>query len=283
MMSKKKKIKNPNAKSISLIKNQNRADKSRSKGKANMKPLRNQKSLLTMPIPDQMDKNTNDPAIITQNTIYLNSKSEAYLNDFVQLASTVTQSPIAFIGLFAESNQSVISSIGLNPKTLKSISLRFEDECTHPDLQVIENIKFANDQKIAPWIQNIPLVAFYAKVTLYDHKSKKPFGVLCVLDSRQKRLNDAQISSLKIVAHLTESYFQETLHSGLAILNLAQQIAHDINTPLTTISLASSQIAVFLNEQNPNLERALYKSKVIEETVKKVAAIIQRLKSISVT
>lgn len=245
-----------------------------------MKSTRAKKDTKTDSTQTQNDMSSNSFA---KNTIVnnLNSNLLDQFNGIVQLAATTTHSPIAFLGLFDQSEKCIISSVGLNARTLGAINLQIEQEDVDQEIQIVENIKIANDQKLAPWLQDIPLITFYAKFNIFDVTTKTPIGALCVLDSIQKNLTSTQTSSLKILGRLAQTQLKSLDDNGLSIINFAQKIAHDINTPLTTISLAAGQIQNLLTLDPPDIKKAIVKSKSIEGTVKKVSTIIGKLKSIS--
>jgi C4-dicarboxylate-specific signal transduction histidine kinase len=66
-----------------------------------------------------------------------------------------------------------------------------------------------------------------------------------------------------------------------ALGEMAGGIAHEINTPLGVISLASDQLNELINEEKPNLIAVKEMTKAIDDTVQRISKIIQGLRNFS--
>lgn len=111
--------------------------------------------------------------------------------------------------------------------------------------------------------------------SLIDDKDLTQNFMAIVEDITQRKLAEDQIAQqqLKIIACSKMS----------ALGEMAGGIAHEINTPLSVITMRSKQLARLLSHEHPDLVKATEFCSLIEETGKRIAKIIQGLCSFSRT
>lgn len=217
----------------------------------------------------------------------LDTSNEQELDDIVFLASQICQTPMAAISLIDDNRQWFKAELGLNIKeTARDISF-CEQTINQEDTLIIENALKHQDFINNPLVLDYPNIKFYAGHPILEPKTLLPIGTLCVLDHIPRSLTKEQIKSLQILAKQVEFKLKLRLRfenmeddKTNSLLKLTKEIAHDLNTPLTIISLSSNQIVNLLEQQAPDFEKAKTKSKVIDSTVKKMSEIILKLKSI---
>lgn len=217
----------------------------------------------------------------------LDTSNEQELDDIVYLASQICQTPMAAISLIDDNRQWFKAELGLNIKeTARDISF-CERTINQEGTLIIEDALKHKDFTSNPLVLDYPNIKFYAGHPILEPKSMLPIGTLCVLDHNPRSLTQEQIKALKILAKQVEFHLKLRLRfedmaydKSNSILKLTKEIAHDLNTPLTVISLTSNQIVNLLEQQTPDFEKAKTKSRTIDSTVKKMSEIILKLKRI---
>lgn len=182
--------------------------------------------------------------------LMLDTPKDIDLDEITKIASLVCETPIALISLVDENRQWFKSKIGLDAEeTPRNISF-----CTYAIEQdkifLVENAKNDNRFKDNPLVINDPNIRFYAGQPL---KSKNGYniGTICVIDIKEKKLNEFQIEILRNLSKQVINYFElykknielektqkvliksERLNS---ISTLASGLAHEINNPMTIIN-----------------------------------------------
>ena len=128
----------------------------------------------------------------------LNIETDSEFQEFVQMASSICNSPIALITLIDEDTQWLKVRKGTDvPQMPRKTSF-----CTHtieqdevmvvPDAQLDE--RFAN----SPIVAGEPNIRFYAGTPLITHEGLK-IGTLCVIDLEPHELNENQQLMLKML------------------------------------------------------------------------------------
>ena len=128
----------------------------------------------------------------------LNIETDSEFQEFVQMASSICNSPIALITLIDEDTQWLKVRKGTDvPQMPRKTSF-----CTHtieqdevmvvPDAQLDE--RFANSPRVA----GEPNIRFYAGTPLITHEGLK-IGTLCVIDLEPHELNENQQLMLKML------------------------------------------------------------------------------------
>lgn len=182
--------------------------------------------------------------------LMLDTPKDIDLDELTKIASLVCDTPIALISLVDENRQWFKSKVGFNAEeTPRNISF-----CTYAieqdDVFIVENAINDDRFKDNPLVKGKPNIRFYAGQPL---KSKNGYnvGTLCVIDMKEKKLNEFQIEILKNLSKQIINYFElnkknielQKVHKDLikkerisSILNLSSGIAHEINNPLAIIN-----------------------------------------------
>lgn len=185
----------------------------------------------------------------------LDTLPEEEFDSITELASFICGTSISLISLVDENRQWFKSHFGLETtETPREISF-----CGHAlenpdDIFIIpdsrKDVRFQNN----PLVQEDPNVIFYAGVPLVS-PSGHALGTLCVIDNEPKTLSKEQIGALKSLGRQVISLFELhrkeiELQRANAILELkndelskfAQIAAHDIRSPLSSISLSAEML-----------------------------------------
>ncbi|WP_125721802.1 GAF domain-containing hybrid sensor histidine kinase/response regulator [Flavobacterium ustbae] len=168
-------------------------------------------------------------------------------DDATALVSYICGVPIAYISFIDESRQWFKSEIGLGvsevPREITFCRYTIMDSelVEIPDLLL--NERFKNDPNVTGGFK----IRFYAGVPLTTHDGYH-IGVLCAADHVPRKLNDSQLSALKIVArHVINTLELGTKNSELARQkkiaeravaakeNFLANMSHEIRTPLNAV------------------------------------------------
>lgn len=106
------------------------------------------------------------------------------------------------------------------------------------------------------------------------------------LTHAEKQLNDFNLALEHRIAERTQQLLEtesKLVHSAkmAALGEMAGGIAHEINTPLGTISLLGEQIEEIANTEPLNKPSLLQMTKTIDETVRRISVIINGLRTFS--
>lgn len=162
----------------------------------------------------------------------LDTPEDRCLNDFVQIASMICNTPIALISLVDENRQWFKAKVGLEASET-SRDLAF---CSHAILQdevfVVEDA--LSDERFFdnPLVVGEPRVRFYAGAPL-----KAPgglnIGTLCVIDHEKRQLTSEQLSSLEALSR------QIMTHLALVLANKKQ---YELETELRQSKFETDRI-----------------------------------------
>ena len=188
----------------------------------------------------------------------------------------------------------ITQKVGFNAEeTPRNISF-----CTYAieqdDVFIVENAINDDRFKDNPLVKGKPNIRFYAGQPL---KSKNGYnvGTLCVIDMKEKKLNEFQIEILKNLSKQIINYFElnkknielQKVHKDLikkerisSILNLSSGIAHEINNPLAIINGKIYLIEKKIKENVKNYEEINLKSDIntLELSIKRIQKIVSSLR-----
>ena len=209
--------------------------------------------------------------------------TEKEYDDIAFLASIICGTPIALVTLIYQERQWFKAAVGTNLKENKR-ELSF---CTHAisgeeDVMVVEDATVDTRFMNNPLVQGGPKLVFYAGAPIVN-KNGYSIGTVCVYDVEKKSLTDEQLKGLKMLSEqvmglleLRNQNFQlEIMKERLEISNksleaFAMVLAHDIKTPLTSVTLANN----LLEEE---ADEAKLDVKDLTDIIKKNAEKINRL------
>ncbi|MEC4003608.1 GAF domain-containing sensor histidine kinase [Flavobacterium sp. SUN052] len=179
----------------------------------------------------------------------LDSIPEIEFDNITFLASTLCNTPISTITLVDKYRQWFKSKIGLNhtesPRESSFCSLAIEKSSK---TIVIERLMEDEDFKKIGLLNGLTNSGFYAGVPIKDRSTGYIIGTLCVIDYENKKLTEAQISSLEILAEQTSkllelrkryksvSKINESLNlKYIELEQFASVVSHDIKSPINNI------------------------------------------------
>lgn len=218
----------------------------------------------------------------------LDSAPELAYDDIVNLAALVCDTPYALISLIDRDRQWFKAAAGISGLTETSRDISF---CAHalprnevmqvPDTALDERF-FDNPQVIGPL-----RIRFYAGAPLFD-RNGMALGALCVGDVRPRELTPRQLEALAALARQVTTHIETRSWAALithqqnrlayqarmaALGQLAGEVAHEINTPLCSLTLGLDLIEDRLGGQ------AAEELGAMKRSARKISAILQNLLS----
>lgn len=192
----------------------------------------------------------------------LDSVEEEDYENLTTLAAEICDTPISLISLIDDKRQWFKSNHGLNThETPKEIA--FCAHAIHKESEVFIVPDSRKDERFFdnPLVTGYPQVIFYAGVPLVSNKGL-PLGTLCVIDNEPRELNEGQLKSLKALANQVmrllelrkknlelENTLQEMAIKNKEISDFAYVAAHDLQSPLNSISGLSACLIDFYGNQ----------------------------------
>jgi signal transduction histidine kinase len=201
----------------------------------------------------------------------LDTGDEKDFNDLTTLASAICQTPIALINLFDEKRQSIKSLIVSQiAKNVLERSFSAPAISAEQDILIIEDATTAERVLPQPYINEKDKISFYAGVPLVNDDGVV-LGSLSVIDRHQKKLNNQQITALKIIAKqvvdklelrkkaiVSEDTIRELRYSNLFMQKFTATAAHDIKNPMTAILLSAQALKMRLSKlDNADCDRLI--------------------------
>ena len=156
-------------------------------------------------------------------TRLLDSMSEKEFDNITFLASLICKTPIALISLVDKDRQWFKSKIGIEvQETPRDYSF-----CAHAiledDIFIVENSHQDERFKDNPLVTGSPHVVFYAGAALIDPISKLPIGTLCVIDSKERRLDKEQVNALRVLSDQITTILKER-HDTQKIIEISKNL-----------------------------------------------------------
>lgn len=178
----------------------------------------------------------------------LDTPPEIEFDQITKLASQICNTPISLISFVDSNRQWFKSTHGIEVEELE----RNSSFCGHAIVSeapylIVENthkdLRFSDN----PLVLGPPNVVFYAGIVLKGEDSL-PLGTLCVVDTRERELDDSQLDSLMILGKQVERlielrkakvkmelYSNELQEKNQELEKFAGVAAHDIKSPLNKI------------------------------------------------
>ncbi|MCS7005241.1 MAG: GAF domain-containing protein [Cytophagales bacterium] len=129
----------------------------------------------------------------------LDTEEEQVFNDLAKITSQICQTPIALVNLLDSSRQWFKAKVGIQiQETPRELSF-----CTHAIQQdeIFEIEDATQDARFSqnPYVTGEPYVRFYAGMPLKTPQGYN-IGTLCVIDTKKRKLSDAQKLALRTLA-----------------------------------------------------------------------------------
>src|SRR5579871_4465014 len=145
-------------------------------------------------------------------------QNEGYpeLDRLTRLAADICGAETSLLSIFDERHEIQLSSSSGGELTCKPRETTF---CNHTlagrSSMVINDAR--EDSRLAknPYVKGEPFVVSYAGVCV-GAESDNPLGVLCVIDGRQARFGEVEVSRLKQAAELVNSFLAQRLKANRA-------------------------------------------------------------------
>lgn len=229
----------------------------------------------------------------------LDTDPEAQFDEITVLASDICQTPMAMITLVDQDRLWYKSKVGYD----QTQDPRHSSLCDHITqthrLLVVENLQTDSRFKDGEVPKRFPNLRFYAGIPLLSSNGYC-IGSFCVMDSQPRTLTDWQINALGIlsrnIVRVMELRRQNQEISTLAtkisqkelllveaakmssLGQMAGGIAHEINNPLTIISLYGTKIKDLAGSSQLRPELLSSYADKIQETTMRIARIIRGLR-----
>lgn len=205
-----------------------------------------------------------------KNLDIIGSLPEDTYDSITKLASAICETPIAIISILDKEINWFKSKVGT---TIEKSEREFSF-CGHAILEPQKLFEVPNTLKDVRFKDNPLAIAkegairFYAGAPILDDEGL-PLGTLCVLDSKEHHLNDAQKTALKALAKQVEVLFEyrrknmelEKMKNDLdennrILREFASTVSHDLKMPLANMIITA------------DILKAKYFNKIDEEGIK---------------
>jgi signal transduction histidine kinase len=177
----------------------------------------------------------------------LDTAKEAAFEDIVRIASHVCQAPISVVNLIDADRQWFKAEVGLGVRETPLDSSLCAHAILEHDLLVIPDT--TQDPRFAfnPLVTGEPGLRFYAGALLKTADGL-PLGTVCVLDTKPRTLDEAQLDTLRRLARQVMTQLElgrmlrRSERRGDHLARLVATAGHDLKAPLRASLYALSRI-----------------------------------------
>lgn len=170
----------------------------------------------------------------------LDTASEQRFDQYVQLAATIFDVPIALISLVDKDRQWFKSAHGVDVTELPRETSFCGHALAEKDMLIVNDA--TKDSRFAdnPLVQGEPSIRFYAGAVLRG-PGGKPVGTCCVIDSEERQFSQQQRASLQQIALMIELEMRMTQESIALRRNLQAHALLDGTTGLPNLTLFTAK------------------------------------------
>jgi hypothetical protein len=221
---------------------------------------------------------------------YLNNHplfSNSIFEDIVLLASTICESPIAFISYIDENNQWFKARIGLEPSQIPREFSICEYVLKTKNTFIVEDLQADSRFENNPIVHGASGIRFYLGLPIVCPEGFI-LGTLCVADHKPRKISDKQLSSMSVlmkqllqkfeyeksilrITSMTEELIDSKKASSLGMFSI--HMAHEINNALA-ISQGYIACVIDINSQ----ESLIPLLTSIQNTNNRIAKIVNGIK-----
>lgn len=159
--------------------------------------------------------------------VVLDSPPEPLFDTITQMASDICGAPIALISLIDEERQWFKANVGLEginetPRDVAFCAYAINEESVMEVPDASLDPRFSEN----PLVTGSPNIRFYAGAPLVLPSGAKA-GTLCVIDRSEKRLNDFQTSTLRMLANMVSQALimrRDLIHRSLTVRKEAEDV-----------------------------------------------------------
>jgi len=132
---------------------------------------------------------------------FLNLKinKESELQEIVELAAELCETPIALIDLVNDAPRYFTFKPGIKTTTLAPKDFFYRHEGEQTGLIVIPDAQVHQHYAVHPMVAHAPFIRFYAGAPLITHDGHR-LGTICIMDTQPKELSSAQQHLLQVLS-----------------------------------------------------------------------------------
>lgn len=195
---------------------------------------------------------------------------------FVELARSVTQSPLCEINILGSFYQWTVSGNYKEMKVIPREQSICNDTIRLDRVYEINNLTESDLYKDRSYVKGDPHLKYYCGVPLKTSDDKN-IGSLCVLDTESRHLNEAQIQQLEYISDAVMDLLEHE-SQVMTLTNHLEEMAgdirtlnHDIRTPVNGIIGLSELMAPEVQEdKQTNLKQIIQAARAINYKIEGV-------------
>ncbi|HXH31378.1 MAG TPA: ATP-binding protein [Bacteriovoracaceae bacterium] len=222
----------------------------------------------------------------------LDSSQESEYEEITELASSICNTPVAFISFLDQGRQWFKARKGL---TVPEISREFSicEKLHHGNaLAQVRDLSQDSSFSAHPFVREAPVKKFYASMPFYSFDGFL-LGTLCVVDFEAKDLDGQQVFLLKALARQIETclelrrvrFTESQQEANLQILNktaalgmMTVFVAHEINNSLGILNGYNSILITEMEKRDPPDDLLPFVRKM-ESTNLRISKVIKGIKT----